>query len=187
MCSAVTPWCLPAVLHLVCVLPTCLGETQCEESVFLVSTMNCCFNEPHCESLSSTRWRSSSFQRKEMKRVEPQHVRFSRIKPCKLFLHGKKRRTSSIFRHSASRVSAKSRWQEKRVFRSAHIEYKFHFIYSHQSVIHQETAGSRGHIFMPLFISWRDKCNNGFGKTAWCLKRNHIHGSTSFFFAASEI
>lgn len=94
----------------------------------------------------------------------------------------KRRRKISIFRHSASRVSVKSRWQEKRVFRSAHIEYKFHFIYSHESVIHQETAGSRGHIFIPLFIYWRNKCNNGFGKAVWCLKRNHIYDSTSFFF-----
>lgn len=79
-------------------------------------------------------------------------------KPCNLFLHGKeRRRKSSILRHSASRVSVKSRWQEKRAFRSAHTEYKFHFIYSHESVIHQETAGSRGHIFIPLFIYWRNK------------------------------
>lgn len=86
-------------------------------------------------------------------------------------------------------MSVKSRWQEKRVFRSAHIEYKFHFIYSHESVIHQETAGSIGHIFIPLFIYWRNKCNNGFGKAVWCLKRNHIYDSTSFFFffATSEI
>lgn len=54
------------------------------------------------------------------------------------------------------------------------IEYKFHFIYSHESVIHQETAGCRGHIFILLFIWWRNKCNNGFKKSVCCLKKKEI-------------
>lgn len=49
-------------------------------------------SSPPCKSLSSTRWRS--FQRKEMKRVEPQHVRFSRMKPSNL--HGKKKREKNL-------------------------------------------------------------------------------------------
>lgn len=115
------------------------SEPACVVTVLLISF--CSDANPPLLLLHLTPEEAEGWRRcegREMKRVEP---------TCQIFffLNTENR---SILQYSASGVSVKKQMARETCFQPTHIGNKFHFIYSHESVIHQETAGYGGYIFL---------------------------------------